>query len=78
MTTRESWAMVKALQQIHARIDALTAEMTGLRTTIEVQSKQIAEIQADLSYLPGARRHADTVHPPTFLHTYRFTGSGRN
>jgi hypothetical protein len=78
MTTRESWAMVKALQQIHARIEALTSEMTGLRTTIEVQSKQIAEIQADLSYLPGARRHADTEHPPTFLHTYRFTGSGRN
>jgi cell division protein FtsB len=78
MTARESWAMLKALQQIHARVEALTDEVKGLRTTIDTQSKQIAALQTDLSYLPAARRDSRAVHPPTYLHTYRITGSGRN
>lgn len=78
MTTRESWAMLKALQQIHARVEALTDEVKGLRATIDMQSKEIASLQTDLSYLPDTRRHSSAGHPPTYLHTCRITGSGRN
>lgn len=77
MTARESWAMLRALQQIHARVEALTAEVTGLRTTIDTQTKQISELQA-LSDLLAARRDSGPGHPPTYLHTFRITGTGRN
>jgi hypothetical protein len=78
MTARESWAMLKALQQIHARVEALTAAVTDLRTTIDRQSRQIVELQADISPLLGARRSSGTMHPPAFLRSYRLTGPGRN
>jgi hypothetical protein len=78
MTTRESWAMLKALQQINGRVEALTAEVTDLRTTIDIQATQISELQADLGLLLGARRPSGAVHPPAYLHTYRLTGPGRN
>jgi len=78
MTARESWAMLEALQQIHARVEALTAAVTDLQTTIDTQSRQIVELQADNSPLLGARRSSGTMHPPAFLKSYRLTGSGRN
>jgi hypothetical protein len=78
MTARESWAMLKALQTIHARVEALTAAVTDLRTTIDRQSRQIVELQANISPLLGARRSSGPMHPPAFLTSYRLTGSGRN
>jgi hypothetical protein len=78
MTTRESWAMLKALQQISGRVEALTTEVTDLRTSIDIQAKQISELQVDLGLLLGARRPSGAVHPPAHRHMYRLTGPGRN
>jgi hypothetical protein len=78
MTTREAWAMLKALQQISGRVEELTAEVTDLRTSIDIQANQISELQADLGLLLGARRPSGAVHPPAYRHTYRLTGTGRN
>ena len=70
--------MLKALQQIHSRVEALTAAVTELRTTIDMQSKQINELQADLGPLRAARRPSGALLPPAFRYSYSLTGSGRN
>lgn len=38
--------MLKALQEFNRRVEALALEVTGLRTIINIQSKQLAAVQA--------------------------------
>jgi hypothetical protein len=39
--------MYKALQRFNTTVEALKLEVTGLRTVLEAQARQIAELQAD-------------------------------
>jgi hypothetical protein len=39
--------MFNVLQRFNTNLEALALEVTGLRTVVDVQSRQIAELQAD-------------------------------
>jgi len=46
MTRRESWAILRTLQGFNERLEALALEVTGLRVIVNMQSRQLAAVQA--------------------------------
>jgi hypothetical protein len=78
MTTPESSAILKELAELNARFAGLAFEMAGVRTTLEVQFKRIAELQAELDLLPAARRRREEMRTPTLPPTPGHNGNGRS
>jgi hypothetical protein len=66
MTTRESWAMLKALQQINTRLAALAIEVTGVRTTLDIQGNRIKRLQAELDAPPVRRLRPAPLRAPAY------------
>jgi hypothetical protein len=74
--TADSSAILKELAQLNARLAGLNFEMEGIRTTLAIQFKRIAELQAELDLLPAARRRREgmRISPPPPAHN----GNGRS
>ena len=73
MTRRESWAMLKTLQAFNERLEALALEVTGLRVIVNLQSKQLATVQA----LRPVTRYRTTPAAPIALATSRGSSGAR-
>ena len=68
MTTSDSAAILKELAAMNARLAGLTFEVAGLRSTLDIQFKRIAALQAELDMLPTARRRREATRmslPPS-------------
>jgi len=73
MTRRESWAMLKTLQAFNERLEALALEVTGLRVIVNMQSKQLATVQA----ARPVTRYTTTPTAPIALATSRGSSGAR-
>ena len=73
MTRRESWAMLRTLQGFNERLEALALEVTGLRVLVNMQSRQLAALQA----LRPVTRYTTTPTAPITLATSRGSSGAR-
>jgi hypothetical protein len=73
MTRRESWALLRTLQGFNERLEALALEVTGLRVIVNIQSRQLAAVQAVLP----VTRYTTTPTAPIALATSRGRSGAR-
>lgn len=73
MTRRESWAMLRTLQAFNDRLEALALEVTGLRVIVNLQSQQLATVQA----ARPVTRYTTTPTAPIALATSRGSSGAR-
>jgi hypothetical protein len=54
------------LEQLTARLDGMNLEIAWLRSTLDIQFKRIAALQAEVDLLPASRRRRrHAMRPPT-------------
>ena len=56
MTAHESSAILRELAVLNAHVAGLALELAEMRTTLDIQFKRIATLQAEVDLLPAARR----------------------
>ena len=64
MTSLESSAILRELAVLNAHVAGLALELADVRTTLDIQFKRIAALQAEVDLLPPARRRRDAVRSP--------------
>jgi uncharacterized small protein (DUF1192 family) len=64
MTSLESSAILRELAVLNAHVSGLALELAEVRTTLDIQFKRIAALQAEVDLLPAARRRRDLVRAP--------------
>ena len=56
------------LKQLTARLDGMNVEIAWLRSTLDIQFKRIAALQAEVDLLPvSRRRRRQAMRPPTVV-----------
>ena len=64
MTVLESSAILRELAVLNAHVTGLALELAEVRSTLDIQFKRIAALQAEVDLLPASRRRRDAVRPP--------------
>ena len=79
-TTLESSsaAILEELAGLNARVAGLAFELAGVRTTLDIQFKRIAELQAEVDLLPAARRRRQAMRAPGSVPVPGHNGNGRS
>ena len=75
--TAES-ALHTELAELKARLTGLTFEMAGVRSTLAIQFKRIADLQAELDLQPAARLRREAMRTATSPPSPRHSGNGRS
>jgi uncharacterized small protein (DUF1192 family) len=75
VTALESSAILRELAVLNAHVAGLALELAEVRSTLDIQFKRIAALQAEVDLLPAARRRrqAERVPAPVPAHN----GNGR-
>jgi hypothetical protein len=55
------------LKKRTARLDGMNFEIAWLRSTLDIQFKRIAALQAEVDLLPASRRRRRHAMPPTVV-----------
>jgi uncharacterized small protein (DUF1192 family) len=75
MTEHESSAILNELAVLNAHVEGLALELVDVRTTLDIQFKRIAALQAEMDVLPAARRRRHTMRAPAPVTGHNGNGS---
>ena len=76
MTEHESSAILKELAVLNAHVEGLALELVDVRTTLDIQFKRIAALQAEVDLLPAARRRREALRAPAVVALPAHNGNG--
>jgi hypothetical protein len=75
VTALESSAILRELAVLNAHVAGLALELAEVRTTLDIQFKRIAALQAEVDLLPVARRRREARRGPAPVPAHN--GNGR-
>ena len=79
MTEHESSAILKELAVLSAHVEGLALELVDVRTTLDIQFKRIAALQAEMDLSPpAARRRREAMRAPAVVPLPAHNGNGRD